>query len=67
MASPSTSTQPDATGAPASYLDLPAERRAAYQSHTALLCKTAAEIARELPLQADETDFARVLTEEARP
>jgi hypothetical protein len=67
MASTNTPSQADADGAPASYLDIPAERRAAYQSHTAMLSKTTADTARTLPLQADETDFAHVLTEEARP
>jgi hypothetical protein len=67
MASPNIPSQAGADGAPAPYLDIPADRRAAYQSHTAMLSKTAAETARQLPLQTDETDFARVLVEEARP
>ena len=47
-------------------LDMPEERRVAAQAHVALLAKTAHEVERTLPLQADEADFAAVLEAEAR-
>jgi hypothetical protein len=58
---------PPANHEPASFLDMPPERRAAAKAHAALLAQTADRIARELPFAADVDDFRRVLVEEAKP
>jgi hypothetical protein len=61
-----TSDESSASAEPATYLDMPPERRAAAKVHAALLSKTADRIARELPFLADVDDFRRVLVEEAQ-
>lgn len=61
MPSPSDDTTTTPEG-----LDMPEERRAAALAHAALLAKTALEVERALPLQADESDFQAVLEAEAR-
>jgi hypothetical protein len=54
-------------GEPATYLDMPAERRAGAIAQAAALAATAAAVALDLPLSADVDDFRRVLIAEARP
>jgi hypothetical protein len=61
MASPTASPAAPTGEDTASYLDMPAERRAAAKAHAALLSRTADKIARELPISADVDDFRRVL------
>ena len=63
----SKSPPPPSSEEPASYLDMPSERRAAAKAHAAMLSHTADRIARELPIAADVDDFRRVLAEEAKP
>jgi hypothetical protein len=60
-----TSDASSASAEPATYLDMPPERRVAATAHAAVLAKTADRIARELPFLADVDDFRRVLVEEA--
>lgn len=45
----------------ASYLAIPADRRALAIAHAAMLSQTAGRVALELPLSADVDDFRRVL------
>ncbi len=52
---------------PASELDIPEDRRKAAEAHVRLLAESARKAAMELPLQADECDFQRILEAEARP
>ena len=49
----------------AAYLDIPPERRQAHMAQTALLAKTAAQVALTLPLSADVDDFRRMLVDNA--
>lgn len=60
-------TKPPPAGGsgPATYLNLPAERRVAAEATAAMLVATAQRVADELPLQADVDDFRRVLVAEA--
>lgn len=51
----------------ASYLDMPAERRALAKAHAAMLSATAGRVALELPIGADVDDFKRVLAAGAKP
>jgi hypothetical protein len=69
MAASPTNTAPKATAGDeiASYLDMPAERRALAKAHAAMLSATAGQIALELPMSADVDDFRRVLAAEAKP
>jgi hypothetical protein len=68
MADPSSDAgKPSAASAePASYLDMPPERRALAKAHAAMLAQTAARVALELPLGADVDDFRRVLAAGAK-
>jgi hypothetical protein len=52
---------------PATYLDMPPERRALAKAHAAMLAQTAGRVAMELPLGADVDDFRRVLAAGAKP
>ena len=67
MATPTTSQDPSAGEDTASYLEMPAERRASAKAHAALLSQAADKVARELPFNADVDDFRRVLVQEAKP
>ena len=51
----------------ASYLDMPAERRALAKAHVAILAGTARQVALDLPISADVDDFRRVLATRAQP
>jgi hypothetical protein len=51
----------------AAYLDMPPERRALAKAHAAMLSRTAAKVALDLPMSADVDDFRRVLAAGARP
>ncbi len=51
---------------PASYLDMPPERRAAASAHARMLGVTMRKLAAEVPFQADVDDFRRVLVAEAK-
>ena len=57
--------QDKATTEVAPYLDMTPEQRANAEAHAALLAKTAARVAVELPLSADVDDFRRVLAARA--
>lgn len=48
-------------------LDMPDDRRQAAEAHVRLLAASARVAAMELPLQADECDFQRILEAEGRP
>ena len=51
---------------PASYLDMPPERRTAAKAHAAMLSATMRKVVAEVPFQADVDDFRRVLTAGAK-
>ena len=51
---------------PASYLDMPPERRTAAKAHAAMLSATMRKLTGEIPFQADVDEFRRVLTAEAK-
>lgn len=51
----------------AAYLDMPPERRALAKAHAAMLSRTAARVALDLPMSADVDDFRRVLAAGAKP
>ena len=51
----------------AAYLDMPPERRALAKAHAAMLSRTAAKVALDLPMSADVDDFRRVLAAGAKP
>lgn len=53
------------TAEPTAYLDMPPERRVAAKAHAAMLSKTAAKVAMELPLGADVDDFRAALVNNA--
>lgn len=69
MADPSSegANSAGAAGEPATYLDMPPERRALAKAHAAMLAETAGKVALELPFSADVDDFRRVLVAEAKP
>ena len=67
MATSTPQNAPPAADETASYLDMPAERRASAKAHAALLSEAASKIARELPFSADVDDFRRILVSEAKP
>jgi hypothetical protein len=46
---------------PATYLDMPPERRAGAKAHAAMLSATLRKVAAEVPFQADVDDFRRAL------
>jgi hypothetical protein len=50
---------------PAAYLNIPADRRAAAQTHVAMVSATVRNVALDLPLSADVDDFRRVLAANA--
>ena len=60
-------TKASAEGDIASYLDMPADRRALAKAHAAMLSVTAGKVALELPMGAGVDDFRRVLAAEAKP
>jgi hypothetical protein len=63
----SAATKTAADAEPASYLDMPSERRTLAKAHAAMLSATAGKVALDLPLGADVDDFRRVLAAEAKP
>lgn len=60
------SAKPASSGArgAASYLDMPADRRATAEATAATLVAAAQKVADELPLQTDVDDFRRILVSE---
>ena len=63
----SAATNTAADTQPASYLDMPSERRTLAKAHAAMLSATAGKVALALPIGADVDDFRRVLAAEAKP
>jgi hypothetical protein len=63
----SAATKTAADAEPASYLDMPSERRTLAKAHAAMLSVTAGKVALNLPLGADVDDFRHVLAAEAKP
>jgi hypothetical protein len=63
----SAATKTAADAEPASYLDMPSERRTLAKAHATMLSATAGKVALNLPLGADVDDFRRVLAAEAKP
>jgi hypothetical protein len=61
----SSSLSPPKASGPAADLDVSPKRRATAEAHAALLGRTAAKVALELPFGADVDDFRRVLVAEA--
>lgn len=57
---------PSGSRGPATYLDMPADRRAAAEATATMLMATAQRVADALPLSADVDDFRRVLVAEAQ-
>ncbi|HET7155969.1 MAG TPA: hypothetical protein VFI87_11445 [Hyphomicrobiaceae bacterium] len=64
---PESAATKTAADEPASYLDMPSERRTLAKAHVATLSATAAKVALALPIGADVDDFRRVLAAEAKP
>ncbi len=64
---PESAATKTAADEPASYLDMPPERRTLAKAHAAMLSVTAGKVALNLPLGADVDDFRHVLAAEAKP